>query len=66
MKIFLNGEQVDCGHAHTIAQLIAEQHLSSDTTLVEHNGIALHRREWPERILQENDRVEILQVAAGG
>ena len=66
MKIFLNGEKVDCGDARTIEQLLRRQRLTSDTTLVEHNGAALHRREWPERKLGQNDRVEILQVAAGG
>jgi thiamine biosynthesis protein ThiS len=33
---------------------------------VEHNGSALRRREWATQKLQENDRVEILRVAAGG
>jgi thiamine biosynthesis protein ThiS len=34
--------------------------------LVEHNGLALHRSEWPAALLAEGDRIEILQVAAGG
>jgi thiamine biosynthesis protein ThiS len=34
--------------------------------LVEHNGLALHRSEWPSARLAEGDRIEILQVAAGG
>jgi thiamine biosynthesis protein ThiS len=66
MKIFVNGEQIDPGNAETVSELVRNHQLPVDTTLVEHNGIALHRREWAARALQENDRLEILQVAAGG
>jgi thiamine biosynthesis protein ThiS len=65
MKIYLNGEAVDCD-AGTVDELIQRQRLSPTTTLVEWNGKALHRRDWPGRTLQENDRLEILQVASGG
>jgi sulfur carrier protein ThiS len=33
---------------------------------VEHNGVALRRRDWPNERLRGGDRVEILRVAAGG
>ncbi len=66
MKIFLNGEGTDCGDEWTIEKLIARHRLAPETTLIEHNGVALRRRDWPNEKLQENDRVEILRVAAGG
>ena len=66
MKIFLNGECVDCGDARTVDELVRRHQLEPQTTLVEHNKTALHRRDWASQILQENDRVEILRVAAGG
>ncbi len=66
MRIFVNGERVDCGDARTIAELIQRHRLPPATTLVECNGTALHQRDWPAWALQENDRLEILQVAAGG
>jgi thiamine biosynthesis protein ThiS len=66
MKIFVNGAIVDCGVARTVDELIRQHQISPETTLVEHNGTALRRREWPGQQLQENDRVEILRVAAGG
>jgi thiamine biosynthesis protein ThiS len=34
--------------------------------LVEHNGLAVHRHEWAERLLAEGDRVELIRVVAGG
>jgi len=66
MKIFLNGEVADCGTARTIEDLIRHYELTRETTLVECNGRALHQREWAGQELQENDRLEILRVAAGG
>jgi thiamine biosynthesis protein ThiS len=66
MKIAINGAPVETGDARSIEELIQRQALSAETTLVEINGVALHRREWPSRLLQENDRIEMLRVAAGG
>jgi thiamine biosynthesis protein ThiS len=66
MNIFLNGERVACEDAQTVAELLQERRQSPGNTLVEHNGIALRSREWPNQKLAEGDRLEILQVAAGG
>jgi sulfur carrier protein len=40
--------------------------LPSQSILVEHNGFALHRHEWPGRPLAEGDRIEFIRVVAGG
>jgi thiamine biosynthesis protein ThiS len=66
MKIFLNGEPIECSDLQTIEELIERHKLAPETTLVEHNGLALRRRDWPNEKLEENDRIEILRVAAGG
>ncbi len=66
MRILLNGEETDTRGAATIAQLITRFELSSETILIEHNGVALHRREWTETHLTDADRLEIIRVAAGG
>ena len=66
MKIFVNGECAECEPGLTIEDLVRRYRLSAETTLVEHNGLALRRREWSERSLGENDRLEFLRVAAGG
>ena len=66
MTIFVNGERVDCGDARTVEELIQHHQLPPETALVEHNGTALRRGEWSDKLLQENDRIELLRVAAGG
>ena len=66
MIVFVNGERVDCGDTRTVEELIRHHQLRAETTLVEYNGRALRRGEWLAQTLKENDRVEILRVAAGG
>jgi sulfur carrier protein len=66
MKISLNGEPIDIGDAQTIAELIGRHRLPPQSILVEHNGIAVHRHEWPQRQLAEGDRIEFIRVVAGG
>jgi sulfur carrier protein len=66
MKISLNGESVDTREAKTIGELIDRYQLPPQSILVEHNGLAVHRHEWSERILAEGDRIELIRVVAGG
>lgn len=66
MKIAVNGESVDICEAETIAELFERYALPPQSILVEHNGFALHRREWRDRSLAEGDRVEFIRVVAGG
>ena len=66
MTISLNGEAADSRGARTIQDLVEQYELSPKAVLVEHNGLALHRREWEQRELHEGERVEVLRVVAGG
>jgi sulfur carrier protein len=66
MTISLNGESVDTRDAKTIAELIDRYQLPPQSILVEHNGVVVHRPEWPEGRLAEGDRIEFVRVVAGG
>lgn len=66
MKILINGETHQFEESKTITGLVADLALEPKMILIEHNGTALHRSEWSTCILSEGDRIEILQVAAGG
>jgi thiamine biosynthesis protein ThiS len=66
MRILLNGQQTDSRGAQTVAELIRCFELPPETILIEHNGVALHQREWPQRTLTDGDRIEIIRVVAGG
>jgi len=66
MTISLNGEKVDARGAETIADLVERYQLSPQAILIEHNGLALHRHEWPQQPLTEGDQVEFIRVVSGG
>ena len=66
MRIILNGESRLVAGAVTISALVGELNLIPATLLIEHNGVALHRREWPQKSLADGDRIEIIRVVAGG
>ena len=66
MNILINGENADARGAQTVQELVDRFELPPQTVLIEHNGLALHRREWRSRGLAEGDRIEVLRVVAGG
>jgi thiamine biosynthesis protein ThiS len=66
MTVSLNGEKTDARGAQTIAELVERYQFPPQSILIEHNSVALHRREWPERKLAEGDRIEFIRVVAGG
>ena len=66
MQISLNGDATDSRGAQTVADLVRRFELPPESVLIEHNGVALHRREWEGRPLAEGDRVEVIRVVAGG
>ena len=65
MNVWLNGEKTETG-AENIPELLHSLNLPASALLVEHNGLALHREEWPRRVLEEGDRIEIIRIVAGG
>lgn len=66
MTVSLNGEKADARGAQTIADLIERYQLPPQSIVIEHNGLALHRHEWPHRALSEGDQIEFIRVVAGG
>lgn len=66
MTISLNGEQIDTRGAGTVEELVARFNLPPKAILIEHNGVALHKREWPGQSLAAGDRVEFIRLVAGG
>jgi thiamine biosynthesis protein ThiS len=66
VTISLNGESVDARDADTIEDLMERYQLPPQSILVEHNGLVVHRHEWPQRALAEGDRIEFVRVVAGG
>ena len=66
MKIQINGDPRDFADVKTLADLVAALGLEPCMILLEHNGKATRRAYWSKTPVADNDRIEILQVAAGG
>jgi thiamine biosynthesis protein ThiS len=66
MTISLNGQQTETRGASTIEELVLRFDLPPRAVLIEHNGLALLRHEWPDKSLAAGDRVEFIRVVAGG
>ena len=66
MNVWVNGEHAEISGLTTVAELAKHYGLQPNSVLIEHNAVALHQREWPDRPLAEGDRVEFVRVVAGG
>ena len=66
MKIQINGEPRDFADLKTLSDIAPALGLEPSMILIEHNGQATRRADWSKTPVAGNDRVEILQVAAGG
>jgi thiamine biosynthesis protein ThiS len=66
VTVWLNGERADARGAMTISELAERYGLQPNSILIEHNGVALRRREWPAIKVIEDDRIEFVRVVAGG
>jgi sulfur carrier protein len=66
MNLWVNGEQIEIDGLTNVAELAKHYSLQPNSVLIEHNAVALHQREWPDRKLANGDRVEFVRVVAGG
>ena len=65
MEIVLNGQN-ESVNSKNVDDLVNKLALVREAILVEHNGVALLRSEWPHTALSDGDEIEILNEAAGG
>lgn len=66
IQVYLNGDPRTVPAGLSLADLVTALGIPPQAALVEHNGQALMRSQWPETRLAEVDRLEILRVVAGG
>lgn len=64
--VIANGRQVAAQLPCTIEDFLLAQQLRTRSVVVEHNGEAVAPSEFSQRQLQAGDRLEIVQIVAGG
>lgn len=66
MKIIINGKEEAVDENTTLEQVVASRGINPAGIIVELNYALVKRESWPDIILRENDRVEILRLVGGG
>lgn len=66
ITVQLNGEPRTVPAGQPLPDLLTDLGLPPRAVLVEHNGVALFRGDWPAVRLGDGDRLEIIRVVAGG
>lgn len=66
MQITVNGKQEKLVKEISINEFLEKKDQDPKTVVVEYNGKIVKREKWPEILLQENDKLEILKFVGGG
>jgi len=66
MQILLNGEPREIPPDTTLQILVRQLDLKEDRVAVELNRGIVRRERWPETLLRDHDRLEIVQFVGGG
>ncbi len=66
ITLTVNGQERFIERECTLAAALAELGCEGKPLLVELNGEAVLRGEWPERTVRHGDRLELVQIVAGG
>ena len=66
MNIILNGKSVEIQEECSISEFLTLQNISSKQTAVLINSKVIPRTQHSSTIIQNNDHIEIVTLAAGG
>jgi sulfur carrier protein len=64
--VIANGQPIEAQVPCTIERFLVAQGLLPRSVVVEHNGAAVAPSEFTTRLLHAGDRLEIVQIVAGG
>lgn len=65
-QVFANGKPIPANLPCSLAEFLQLLNLPSPSVVVEHNGEAVAPSQFPQRQISPGDRLEIVQIAAGG
>ena len=66
MKVFLNGKKIKVDNNLTAEQLLANMGYRDKRIAIEINGEVIPKSELSNKIIVENDKVEIIVAVGGG
>jgi thiamine biosynthesis protein ThiS len=66
MNLYINGDKRSFDASMTLASLVEALGMRSDRVAVELNRDIVPRDRWPDTLLRDGDRLEIVQFVGGG
>ena len=66
MRVYINGESREVQGNPSLADLISQLDLPAARVAVELNREVVRRSEWANRMLHDEDRIEIVHFVGGG
>jgi sulfur carrier protein len=66
MNIILNGNPMEIQGGLTVEALVLSRGLDPSRVVVERNGDISDSVNWPQTMLKENDKIELISFVGGG
>ena len=66
MTLFINGAEKTFFDAINLSQLVEQLGMKGDRVAVELNREIVSRARWPDTVLKDGDRLEIVHFVGGG
>lgn len=66
MTVTANGREVAMPEPRNLTRFLEDLNLPPRSVVVELNGEAVAPSEFPDRMIQSGDRIEIVRIVAGG
>lgn len=66
MRIQVNDKQLEVTEKINLSQLLSAQNVDTSAVAVALNGQIIHREQWQQTELKDNDTITLVQAVAGG
>ena len=66
LRVQVNGEAREIADTLNLSELLSELSLAPERVAIELNKQVVRRNQWPETILADGDRIEIVHFVGGG
>ena len=66
LRVEINGEEREVEEPVTLSELVRQLGLTPERVAIEYNRQVARRADWPEILLAEGDRIEIVHFVGGG
>jgi thiamine biosynthesis protein ThiS len=66
MRIQVNDKHLDITEKTNLSQLLSAQNIDTSAVAVAMNGQIIHREQWQQTELKDNDTITLVQAVAGG